>query len=199
MDKIEIFIPIAVAFVGGILGLPIVHFFNFFQRRKLQKITNALEANSLFDKFEDNFKTEFILPDLKEAYFYIQTGIMTNEKSIIKYIEFKNKLGWNYTWAQIKIVQPHLDIKSEEIKISLNMSDKIYGNLVLIFWAILFLIGFILFIYLNQFKIQGTKEIIIVLSGLVIPSIFGYLLVASANSIFIAKHMEKRLNNKLTT
>ena len=69
--------------------------FNTIKRRRLNKIENTSEFKKLFDEHETDFKENFILPNLKEEYFYIKTGISTNEKSIDKYISFKNKLAKN--------------------------------------------------------------------------------------------------------
>lgn len=197
MDLINSSIITAVsAVVGVILGKqPLVNVFDFFQRRKLKNALNILETHSMFDKFEDDFKSKFIISYLKELYFVTQTGIDTNEKSISKYIDFKNKLGANYTWKEIKNVKQHLDLNSNDIKIKLSKYERFYVKFTFICFPIFLLIGVITFFFLNQFRPQGIKEIFIVLASLIIPAICGYLFVATANSIFIAERMEKRLNN----
>jgi hypothetical protein len=192
----DIMTSILSTLLGAFMGKQsLANVFNFFQRRKLKKTTNILETHSMFDKFDTDFKTEFILPDLKESYFYIQTGIETNEKSIQKYIEFKNKLGGKYTWADIKKVNEHLDLQSEEIKINLNKLQRTYSSVAFTSFPLILLTGFAHF-YLHPVELQSIIEnFMAMLTYLFLPAICGYLFVSSANSIFIAKHMEKRLKN----
>jgi hypothetical protein len=49
--------------------------------------------------------------------------------------------------------------------------------------------------YLNQFKTQGIKDIFLVTSSLIFPTITGLIIIVSANSIFVAQRMEKRLQS----
>jgi hypothetical protein len=190
-DIVKIILP---TFLGAFLGKqPLDNLFNFFQRRKLKEITNILEKDSLFDT---NFKGEFIIPYLKEIYFNILTGIETNEKSIIKYVKFKNKLGGKYNWADIKKVNQHLDLQSEEIKIKLNKLQRTYSSVALISFPLILLTGFAL-LSLHSVESESIMEIFItMLSYLFFPAICGYVLVFTSNSIYIAKSMEKKLKHQ---
>ena len=197
MDLINgIITTIISSLLGAFLGKQsISNVFNFFQRRKLKNMINTLDTHSLFEKLDADFKSEFILPDFKEIYFYIQTGIETNEKSILKYIEFKNKLGGKYTWPDIKKVDQHLDLQSEEIKIKLNKLQRTYSSVAFISFPLILLTGFIL-LSLHSVESQSMMEIFItMLSYLFLPAICGYVFLATSTSIFIAKQMEKRLRN----
>lgn len=197
MDLINgIITTIISSLLGAFLGKqPISNVFNFFQRRKLKNMINTLDTHSLFEKFDADFKSKFILPDLKEIYFYTQTGIETNEKSILQYIEFKNKLGGKYTWTDIKKVNQHLDLQSEEIKIKLNKLQRTYSSVAFISFPLILLTGFAL-LSLHSVESQSMIEIFMtMLSYLFLPAICGYVLLATSTSIFIAKRMEKRLNN----
>ncbi|OXA71246.1 hypothetical protein B0A67_13385 [Flavobacterium aquidurense] len=166
--------------------------FDFFQRRKLKNLLNDLETYSVMDKFDDDFKTKFVTPYLKELYFFSLTGIDANEESIPKYIDFKNRL--NYTWTKIKKAKQHFDLNSSEIKINLSIYERICANIAIVCFIILLLGGTILFTYLNQFKTQGIRDILIILSSLIIPAVIGILLIRAVGSILIAKQMENRLN-----
>ncbi len=196
MELIDKITPIIVAIIAAVFGQPVVQLINSLSRRKLKKITTAFEANALFEKFETDFKDGFILCDLKETYFYIQTGIKTNEKSIDKYIDLKNRLGGNYTWNHIKTAKPHLEINEKEIEIRLKKVDRVAGNVFLIFALILFIIGFIGFLYLSQLEVQDLKVILLSYFVLLAPMLFGYLFVNAINSIIVAKDMEKQLARK---
>ncbi|WP_374175298.1 hypothetical protein [Flavobacterium tructae] len=166
---------------------------DFFQRRKLKNLLNDLETYSALEKFDDEFKTKFVTPHLKELYFFSLTGIDTNEESIPKYIDFRNKLGGNYSWIKINKAKQHFDLNSTEIRINLTPYERICAKIAIGSFIILLLVGIILFSYLNQFKIQGIRDFLLVLSSLIIPAIIGYLFIIAVESILIAKQMEKRL------
>lgn len=169
--------------------------FDFFQRRKLKNLLNDLETYSALEKFDDEFKTKFVNPYLKELYFFSLTGINANEEAIPKYIDFKNKLNANYTWAKINKAKQHFDLNSPEIKIKITPYERICANIAITSFIILILVGVILFSYLNQFKIQGIRDFLLVLSSLIVPAIIGYSFIIAVESILIAKQMEKRLKN----
>lgn len=186
--------PIIVAVISGLLGQPIIQLISSHSRRRLKKIRNADEALNLFKKLDDNFNKKFILPELKETYFYIQTGIKTNEKSIEKYIEFKNHLGENYTWSQIKTAKPHLRIEKLGITVSLSKYQRVFSNIVLILALFFFILGMIGFIYLNQFESTNLEDFFVTIFVLIVPMFTGYFFVNGINSILVAKGIERRLN-----
>jgi hypothetical protein len=102
---------------GVIIGKQsILNVVDFFYKRKLKKTLEILETYPMLHEFDEVFNSEFIIPYLQELHFSAETGIQTNEKSIYKYINFKNKLGANFTWLDIKMAKMHLDLNSEEIK-----------------------------------------------------------------------------------
>lgn len=184
--------------ISAILGkqsLPI--FFDSLQRRNLKNALNDLQTFSALDKFDDDFKTKFVEPYVKELYFFSQTGIDTNEKSIPKYISFKDKLGGNYTWPKINRAKQHLDLNSSEIKINLSKMERISANIAIVVSLVFFAGGIILHSYLNQFKTHGTRDILIIMGSLIFPMIIGFLFLFSVDSILIAKQIEKRLESIL--
>jgi hypothetical protein len=169
--------------------------FDSLQRRNLKNVLNDLETFSKLDKFDDDFKTKFVEPYVKELYFFSQTGIDTNEKSIPKYISFKDKLGGNYTWPKIKRAKQHLDLNGQEIKIKLSKTERICANIVIALSLLFFTGGIILYSYLSQFKTQGIGDILIIMGSLILPMIISFLFFISVDSILIAKKMEKRLES----
>ena len=196
MEIAKLLIPIACAFIGAFINQPIIYFTNLILRRKLKKIENAIESLKLFETYETQFKTEFILPDLKETYFYVQTGIQTNEKSIEKYIKFKNELSGNYTWKQIRIAQSYLNLSTERIEIKLNKIEKIGSNILLIIALSMITIPFVLFpIFIdtstNIFRYGSLKIIALT----ILPCLAGYILVSWISPIIMAKAMEKKLKH----
>ena len=191
--EIKEYVPIIVALIAGLLGQPIVQLISNYSRRKFKKIKNADESFRLFEKFDTDFNENFILPDLKETYFYVQTGIKTNENSIEKYIELKNYLGGNYTWNHIKTAKPHLRIEKQGITVKLGKFERIFSNVVLIFSLLIFILGMIGFTYINYFENKSLKDIFIAIFVLIAPMFAGYSLVSGINSIIIAKAIEKRL------
>ncbi|MCV9932876.1 hypothetical protein OIU80_11325 [Flavobacterium sp. LS1R47] len=182
--------------LAAILGKQsLSNLFDSLQRRNLKNVLNDLETFSALDKFDEDFKTKFIEPHVKELYFFSQTGIDTNEKSIPKYISFKDKLGGNYTWPKIKRAKQHLDSNGPEIKINLSKTERICANIAISLSLFFFTGGIILYFYLNQFKTQGIGDILITMGSLVVPMIIGFLFFISVDSILIAKQMEKRLKS----
>lgn len=197
MENILKLSPIIIAFLGGIFGKPFLLFISSLHRRKLKIITNTTEALTLFDKYGSKFQTDFILPDLKETYFYIQTGIKTNEKSIKKYIDFKNKLGKNYTWNDIKLTKPHLNLEKENIEIKLGKKERVLSKVVLIAALLVLFIACSLLTYLNPFKTQNLKDVLFIIFTVFILMIVVFQLINSVNSILVAEKMEKSIKNTL--
>lgn len=194
MENLNMFIPIITAILGLFVGKPIILLFNLIKRRKLKKIENATESLKLFETFETQFKTNFILPDLKETYFYIQTGIETNEKSIDKYINFKNELSGHYTWKHIKSTKLYLDLNSENIEIKLNKIERIGSTIILVISLVLFFFAYIIStIYGDDIHSKiGYPGLI----GIpVLSSIAAYLMFNSIYPILIAKRMEEKIKD----
>lgn len=75
---------------------------------KSKNLPNKDDLDTILNNADDNFIQKFVIPDLQESYFYRRTRIATNNTSIPEYYELKNKLGRNFTWKSIKIMQPHL-------------------------------------------------------------------------------------------
>ena len=196
MENIKILIPIISVFIGAFIGQPIIHLFNLFQRRKLKKIENAVESLKLFENFETQFKSDFILPDLKESYFYIQTGIETNEKSIEKYINLKNELSGNYTWKQLKSAKSYFDLTGENIEVKLNKIEKIGADVILIIALTLLVSTCIIFmIYSSELSYFSQKDYLKLVALIIIPFFCGFILVNSVLPIHIAKGIEKKIRN----
>ncbi|MHA7829515.1 MAG: hypothetical protein ACX93O_00345 [Flagellimonas sp.] len=141
------------------------------------------------------FESDFILPSLKEKYFQIETGIRTNEKSIDKYVAFKNKLGENYTWREIKLVQPYLSLDQDKIEIKLTRFDIIRSNIALLISFIFLIIAILGSSYFGQFKISSLQELLIYGMIVLVPLGIGYFLVPVANSVILSKQMDKKLKN----
>lgn len=196
MEILKILIPVISVFFGAFIGQPIIHFFNLFQRRKLKKIENAVESLKLFENFETQFKSDFILPDLKESYFYIQTGIETNEKSIEKYINLKNRLAGNYTWKQIKSAKSYLDLNGKNIEVKLNRIEKIAANIILILALFLIIFFFFIFlIYSSEISYFFQKDYLKLMVLIIIPFLGSILLVNLVEPMSIAKKIEKKIKN----
>lgn len=165
--------------------------FNSIKRRRLNKIENTSEFKKLFGEYDTEFKENFILPNLKEEYFYIKTGISTNEKSIDKYISLKNKLAKNYTWYHIKSAISYMDLNTEHITIKLENSDIRKANLVIgIFLSIILLLpsGLIL----NWFE-YSKKGLALLMIWSITSTYLIYLIYSFARPILTAKSINKRL------
>lgn len=128
---------------------------------------------------------------MKETYFYIQTGIQTNEKSIEKYIKFKNELSLNYTWKHIATVNSYLDLNTDIIELKLSKIEKIKGKIALILLLIMILSIQQIIIYLGLDILKYDLLKIIIFS--LIMFCFGIVLTSIIRPISIAQSIEKRL------
>lgn len=120
---------------------------------------------------------------------------MQMRKQFPNILILKNKLNANYTWTKINKAKQHFDLNSPEIKIKITAYERICAKIAITSFIILILVGVILFSYLNQFKIQGIRDFLLVLSSLIVPAIIGYSFIIAVESILIAKQMEKRLES----
>jgi hypothetical protein len=191
MSDTNSFIPLLSAFAGGVFSLLKI---DLLQRGDLRKLQDLKIAHGLFDKFETDFEKQFFENEWKEACFYMRSGIKTNYKSIPKYIRLKNNLGLNYTWTDIRKAKMHLDLNNDDIKINLEGHDTIYCIVVVIIFVLSLMATPILFNFVFQLKIPELPYHLGLTLLCIVPAIIGYVLVLSAESIFIAKNMEKKLN-----
>lgn len=196
-EIIKILTPITNVVLGALLSAPILSFFEQIKKRKLK---NYIESQQLIDKLDEDFQNDFIKPNLKEIYFYLQTGISTNEKSIIKYIDLKNKLGGNYTWKKIKLVQQYINLgNNTDPLLKINKIEDIFSRITT--WIIIILItssaigGILLNFFSNDLPI---KDYLYILFLILIPLVCGIFLMRSIESITTAKAMMKRLNQPVT-
>lgn len=130
----------------------------------------------------------------KEISFYKETGIETDFESISKYIEFKEKLGLNINWRQIKEIQKHLDLSGEEIKIKLTKVQRQYSRLTLVCFAVFTLCGVWLAGHPNQYNIDWLADSLKAQFLFLTPVLLGYILVTcTAESILTAQMIERRI------
>jgi hypothetical protein len=191
MSDTNSFIPLLSAFAGGVFSLLKI---DLLQRGDLRKLQDLKIAHGLFDKFETDFEKQFFENKWKEACFYMRSGIKTNYKSIPQYIILKDNLGLNYTWADIRKAKIHLDLNNDGIKINLKGHDAIYCIVVVIIFVLSLAVTPILLNSVFELKIRELSYHLSLTLLCIVPAIVGYVLVLSAESIFIAKNMEKRLN-----
>ncbi len=176
---------------------PITSVYSFFQKKRLNRKIEISQNDKFINLVGNDFKNKFIVPNLREIYFLMETGIKTNEKSIDKYINFKNYLGKNYTWEQVKLAQSHLDLEGDDIKIKISKIDRISTNIIIGISIILFLVGFFSFICLTNSDIQDIRTTLFSFFVLIFPMIGGYMLMNNVNSTIVARGMEKWINKKI--
>ena len=193
MDNLKILMPIIVALFTGLISQTSI-FSNLFRRRKLKKIENANEFLKLFAEYDTEFKQQFILPDLKESYFYAQTGIDTNLKSIEKYIKLKDELSGNYTWKKIKSGESYLNLDGENIEVKINKFERFGANILMIVSLLSIVLSFLFYLFYGSDTISFTnRDSIIIFFLTLIPFVGGSVIAYSLNSIFVAKRIEKKL------
>lgn len=141
-----------IALLSPITGLFSKYLFNQItinpkKNRTYEKIQNIKDIDYLLDRFDNDFKDNFVLKNFKEHYFFLQTGIETNEKSIKNFIDFKDLLGGNYTWSKIRSALPYYRFKEDKIIIHTNLFLRIFAPVVNILSFVFFLIGLIIIAY----------------------------------------------------
>ncbi len=195
MEILKTLTPLIVAFVSGILSNQMKDFLFSTRIRKLKKFNGIINEEKIFEIIDNKFNQEFVNPDLKESYFYIQTGISTNEKSIESYITLKNKLKGNYDWNSIRKAMPYLKFdNNNEIYISFSKKDILFKNIELGFSFFLFILGMIgLLIFSNFIYAHTFKKLILVIIVFLIPILFGVFFLSNLSSYFIAKRMKSKM------
>ncbi|WP_318310507.1 hypothetical protein [Flagellimonas crocea] len=132
-----------------------------------------------------------------EKYFYLETGIKANEKSIYKLISFKDKLGGNYTWRKIKLVQNYLSFEKSDIEIKITKLEKLQSLIGVILSLMLVLTSIFGASYFSQFEILELRDILIYGMIISVPFGVGYFIISHVNSIIIATQMNKKLKTKI--
>tara|TARA_R110002012_G_scaffold50790_7_gene131340 strand:- start:7850 stop:8422 length:573 start_codon:yes stop_codon:yes gene_type:complete len=188
---------IIASIISLLMGLSTKVIINRFLPLNWKKLNRKFEYDDKSPFQSTKFESDFILPSLKEKYFQMETGIRTNEKSIDKYVAFKNKLGENYTWREIKLAQPYLSLAQDEIEIKLTRFDIIRSNIVIILSFIFLITSIVGASYFSQFKISTLQGLLIYGMIVLVPMGIGYFLVLVVNSVILSKQMDKKLNNHI--
>lgn len=132
-----------------------------------------------------------------EKYFYLETGIKANEKSIYKLISFKDKLGGNYTWCEIKLVQKYLSFEKSDIEIKITRLEKLQSPIGVILSLMLVLTSIFGASYFSQFEILELRDILIYGMIVSVPFALGYFIISHINPIIIATQMKNKLKTKI--
>ncbi|MDY3520732.1 hypothetical protein PG614_05765 [Riemerella anatipestifer] len=175
-------------FVSKILEL-----FSAINRRKIERGLNTDEMLEFFEKNDPEYHRDFVVPNMKEDYHYIRTGIRANEKTIKKYDVFLKKLDGDYTWEHIRIAKLHLQVEEEGVKIRISKFEKRFGKIVFGTGLCFFIAGVALLLFLSRSEEEG---IFFTLSISITLILVGYFLMMSVRPILVAKRMEDELNKK---
>ncbi|MBW8242185.1 hypothetical protein K1F50_05195 [Muricauda oceani] len=156
---------------------------------------NYFNSKELFSN--SKFESDFIRPNLIEKYFYLETGIRANEKSIYKLISFKDKLDGNYTWREIKLVQNYLNFEKSDIEIKITRLGKLQSIIGVILSLILVLTSIFGASYFSQFEILELRDILIYGMIISVPFGVGYFIISHINPIIVSRQMENKLKTKI--
>lgn len=184
---------ISVALITGLCPL-----FIYFIKRKYEKRSPLSEMDKkLIEEKDEIFFRDFIIPNLREQYFYKKTGILTNASVIPQFIQFKEKLGAYYSWNEVKKVVQHLNLDKDEIEIKISKFQKRFCKGFSFLYLIFFLAILIFVIYFGKsHQLNNLSDILLILIILLIPAIVGFFMISSFDSIYTATSMEKRLKNR---
>ncbi|MDY3362847.1 hypothetical protein PG623_02415 [Riemerella anatipestifer] len=196
IDLIVKLTPIIGIILTFILGKPIDLFINM-SLSKSKKLSNLKELGNIIENYDDEFVRNFVIPNAKENYFYLQTGIKTNEQTIPKYISLKNKIGEKYDWDSIRKMKKYLYIDSDnEFKIKISFSKR-YGGILFMAFAVMFLLISAYFFYVivadltNNHYVNLGKFITTFLMAL----FFAFTIMYLNTPFIIARNLEKKVNN----
>lgn len=161
---------------------------SFFRNKDFRflKIIDSSITNNISDKFKENF----VRSDIDDYYFYLRTGIETNEKE--KYIELKNKLDKNFTWWKIKEANDYIQSNSDDkLFVKLTLFNNIFYYITNVFIFIIASISSYLFFIIisltNNLNLQYFILLIICLLCIM-------YLINICTPIRIAKNIKNRLS-----
>jgi len=177
-----------------IVGIFNKSFFGLFltKSRKIKELNQLLEVQKVFKKSNSEFYECFIKPDLEEVYFFLETGIKTQQQNILKLIELRNKLGGIYNWSTIKRAMVYFNFETREISISISRPDRILN----LFWVAVGLFvsiigGLIIAIPPNVFKYNLATTFVQILGILILG--FGFVLIYLTAPFLAASFIKRRL------
>ncbi|WPO89294.1 hypothetical protein [Chryseobacterium sp. HR92] len=181
---------ILVPIVGGTL-------YNSIESFKKRKLKILLESQSLTDKLDQQFITEFIEPSVKETVFYLHTGISTHVSSIDRYIDLKNKLGGNTTWEKINRVKSHVNTTSSGPLLLQKKIEK-YSSTLTYYFTILVMTFSILEISLLLFFMNSIskKDFLELLFYILAPLALVYIVAVQAMPAISVNSMIKQLEQQ---
>ncbi|MFX1667628.1 DUF308 domain-containing protein [Riemerella anatipestifer] len=177
-------------FVSKILEL-----FSAINRRKIERGLNTDEMLEFFEKNDPEYHRDFVVPNMKEDYHYIRTGIRASEKNIKKYDVFLKKLDGDYTWEHIRIAKSQLQVEEDGIKVK-DDNNICLGNIVLVISLLFIVAGVGLFLYLIKFEHKTVRDIILTVFFPIVSFLIGSFLMMSVRPIFLAKRIKEDLKKK---
>ena len=182
--------------VAAIFGQPYQNILNFRRKRKLKSLLNTNEVKDVIERCGKEFEESFILPEIKESYFYAKTGIKTNHLTIQKYIALKNELGLNWGWKSISFAKRFIRIDREQAYIKIEKFEKVFATILLAI-SILLIFGSMLtltiFDHLDWFRQLKKFDRVAITVFLSILMITGAVLLSSNLSYLQATQIQKRL------
>ncbi|WP_286856469.1 MULTISPECIES: hypothetical protein [Sphingobacterium] len=187
--------------LSAIFFEPLKYFISNSRDRKTRRLNNVKEYKTLTDELDVEFRNGFVVNDFKERYFYLQTGIITNEQSIYQYLELKKKLKKNFTWKSIKKALPYLKFENDEIVVKISGFLKKMAQIILIGALFIIFVGLAVPIYFsNDLRLFELKEIlelvclttISIFSGIYLLYLISPLCMAIAIEKALSEHQSKK-------
>lgn len=181
-----------------ILSIPIVGNFiksliNPFTKEKFKRLPNIEEMKLVLDNTGKKFKEKFVIPNIEESYFYMQTGIATNYESISQYCDLKNRLGRNFTWENIRKAKPYLLFEEKKITVKVSKVDKYLTNILSIVLLGLLVLLFIFIISLSEVSCgKNIINTVLIMCILLIMFVLAHII----TPVMIAINIKKILNNQ---
>lgn len=161
---------------------------------RLKKISNIIESKEILENCSDEFKNDFIQPNIEENIFFIQTGIKTNRSSIPKYIALQKILGGDFVLEDIAKANNYLNVEGEKIKIKIPKAAKWGSNLIVwLSFVILIVSGIVAALSINLFTPGNYYLLLIPCIIIICGMLLIQLLLYSIKPINAAIKIQNRL------
>ena len=161
--------------------------------RKKRTLLVLKESESLIPYLSKSFIQDFVVPDLEEKYFYIQSEISTNYQSIKHYIGLKNKIGGNFTWKEIKSALPYLKIEDNGIIVNLSKKDKNRLNAIFIFVFLLYLSPITFAFFVRNIKFDSWNRLLFLFTLYIFPFLLGLFILYRTTPLATAFQIKNKL------
>lgn len=171
----------------------VIDFYNSLTKREFHKLKNLEDVKGLIEHTSSDFKETILAEYMDEEFFFALTGIRTNSQSIPYYLEFKRKLGKNFSWNMIGKAKSYIQFKNDTVlEVAVPKWEIYQKNIMKCIGILLLLMSIALFFVLKN---AGNSLNVVILSSffIMVPILLFYLTMNHIEPVLSAIAIEKRL------